>query len=425
MRSIIIIGGGPAGLMAAETAASTGAQVELYDAMPSVGRKFLVAGKGGLNLTHAEPIEPFLSRYGSRRRFIEPAIRAFSPDALRGWAYELGVDTFTGTSGRVFPTDMKAAPLLRAWLRRLRQAGVRFHVRHRWCGWDAEGNLHFMAADGMAHVQADAVVLALGGGSWPQLGSNGGWVKILSEREVPVVPLTPANCGFDVRWSEHFRTSFAGYPVKTVALVVKTVDGMTTRHMGEFVVTADGVEGGIVYMVSAFVRDVIARDGMATVWVDLTPDRSLRQLAQDLSLPRGKRTVATHLKRYAGIAGVKAGMLREVVSSDVLADPARLAATIKSLPLVLVAPRPIEEAISTAGGLSFEALDQNLMIRRLPGVFCAGEMLDWEAPTGGYLLTACLATGRLAGINAAQWSRSYARDVCMDVEINDAQGGGA
>jgi uncharacterized flavoprotein (TIGR03862 family) len=376
--------------------------------MPSVGRKFLLAGKGGLNLTHSEPMESFLSRYSARRAFIEPAIRSFTPMALRAWAHELGVETFIGTSGRIFPTDLKAAPLLRTWLRRLRLNGVRFHVRHRWCGWDEQGRLRFLTAEGISLVQADATVLALGGGSWPQLGSDAGWVKLLSERQVPIIPLQPANCGFDIRWSEHFRAKFAGHPVKTVALVVKGRDGTTIRRMGEFVITVNGVEGGIVYMVSASVRDMIAIGGTETLWLDLAPDRTVKQLEHDLSRPRGKRTVATHLKRCAGITGVKAGLLREVGPNDVFADPARLAAAIKSLPLTLVAPRPIEEAISTAGGLSFEALDDNLMVRSLPGVFCAGEMLDWEAPTGGYLLTACLATGRLAGGKAAQWNKTDA-----------------
>ncbi len=402
---VVIIGGGPAGLMAAEAAVTVGAEVELYDAMPSVGRKFLLAGKGGLNLTHSESIESFLSRYGTRRAFIEPAIRSFPPAALQTWARELGVETFVGTSGRIFPTDLKAAPLLRAWLRRLKQHGVQFHVRHRWCGWDEQGRLRFLASRGMSLIQADAVVLALGGGSWPQLGSDGAWVNMLSDRHVPVVPLQPANCGFDVQWSEHVRTRFAGHPVKTVTITMKAADGSRIRRKGEFVITTYGVEGGIIYTVSATIRDMIAAEGRATIWLDLVPDRPLTRLAQDLSRPRGKRTLATHLARYAGLTGVKAGLLREVVSNEVLADPVRLAAAIKSLPLMLVVPRPLKEAISTAGGVSFEALDGDLMVRSLPGVFCAGEMLDWEAPTGGYLLTACLATGRLAGMKAAQWSQ--------------------
>ena len=407
MTTIVIIGGGPAGLMAAEAAASTDAHVELYDAMPSVGRKFLLAGKGGLNLTHSEPIEPFLSRYGQQRAFIEPAIRSFSPSALRDWTRELGVETFVGTSGRIFPSDLKAAPLLRAWLRRLRQAGVQFHVRHRWRGWDEEGRVRFTTPQGLVHAHADAVVLALGGGSWPHLGSDAAWTQILTEHKIPIAPLKPANCGFDVRWSEHFRTKFAGQPVKTVHIVVKTTDGQEIRHMGEFVITANGVEGGIIYMVSAYARDTIAADGTTTLWLDLVPDRSLQQLTHDLSKSRGKRTMATHLKRCAGVAGVKAGLLREVVSKDVLADSARLAAAMKSLPLTLIAPRPLAEAISTAGGVSCEALDSHLMLRARSGVFCAGEMVDWEAPTGGYLLTGCLATGRLAGTAAAAWAHAH------------------
>ena len=407
MPTIVIIGGGPAGLMAAEAAAATSAHVELYDAMPSVGRKFLLAGKGGLNLTHSEPIDLFLSRYGRQRAFTEPAIRSFPPSAVRDWARELGVETFVGTSGRVFPTDLKAAPLLRAWLRRLRQAGVQFHVRHRWRGWDAEGRLRFTTPQGLVHAHADAVVLALGGGSWPHLGSDAAWTQILAEHKVLIAPLKPANCGFDVRWSEHFRTKFAGQPVKTVEFTAKTVDGMVIRQRGECVVTETGVEGGVIYTVSSHVRDAIATEGTASLWLDLAPDRSLQQLTKDLSKPRGKRTLATHLTRCAGVAGVKAGLLREVVSKEVLADSTRLASAIKSISLTLMAPRPLAEAISTAGGVSFEALDNRLMLRARSGVFCAGEMLDWEAPTGGYLLTGCMATGQLAGTAAAAWAHAH------------------
>ena len=403
---VVIIGGGPAGLMAAEAAASAGVHVEVYDAMPSVGRKFLLAGKGGLNLTHSEPMEPFLSRYGTRRALIEPAIRSFPPSALRDWACELGVNTFVGTSGRIFPTDLKAAPLLRAWLRRLRQSGVQFHIRHRWRGWDEEGRLQFTSPQGLVRAHADAVVLALGGASWPHLGSDAAWTQILAEQKIPIAPLKPANCGFDVRWSNHFRTKFAGYPVKTVEVTAKTVDGIVIRQRGEFVVTETGVEGGAIYTVSSHVRDAIATEGTAALWLDLAPDRSLQQLTKDLSKSRGKRTMATHLTRCAGVAGVKAGLLREVVSKDVLADPIRLAAAIKSIPLTLMAPRPLAEAISTAGGVSFDALDGNLMLHALPGVFCAGEMLDWEAPTGGYLLTGCMATGHLTGTAAAAWAHA-------------------
>ncbi len=400
---VVIIGGGPAGLMAAEAAIAGGASVDLFDAMASVGRKFLLAGKGGLNLTHSESYEPFLSRYGSRRAQIEPLLDSFGPDAVRAWAHELGIETFVGSSGRVFPTDLKAAPLLRAWLRRLRQAGVTFHVRHRWHGWNHDGALQFAAPQGYRSIAADAVVLALGGASWPQLGSDGAWVPLLAERGVRIAPLQPANCGFDVGWSEHFRGKFAGHPVKTVGVVAKTLDGLVVRQLGEFVITETGVEGGVIYAVSACLREEILAKGDATLRLDLAPDRELPRLIHDLSKPRGKRTVATHLRRRAHIEGVKSGLLREVLPKDTFADATRLAAAVKSLPLRLVAPRPLNEAISTAGGIVFEALDERLMVRALPGLFCAGEMLDWEAPTGGYLLTACLASGREAGAGAASF----------------------
>ena len=389
--------------MAAEVASAAGAQVDLYDAMASVGRKFLVAGRGGLNLTHSEPSEKFLSRYGARRAQIAPLLASFGPEVLRAWARGLGIDTFVGSSGRVFPTDLKSAPLLRAWLRRLRQAGVRFHMRHRWFGWDEQEALCFATPEGNRTVQADAVVLALGGGSWPKLGSDASWVPLLAGRGLHIAPLRPANCGFDVGWSEHFRTKFAGQPVKSVAIVVRTSAGAESWHPGEFVITETGVEGGVIYVVSASLRDEILTKGVATLRLDLAPDRDIPRLTHDLSRPRGKRTIATHLQRQAHIEGVKAGLLREVVSKEDFGDPARLAAAIKSLPLQLVAPRPLEEAISTAGGVPFEALDPRLMIRALPGLFCAGEMLDWEAPTGGYLLSACFATGRAAGAGAVAW----------------------
>jgi len=400
---IAIIGGGPAGLIAAEAASAAGAQVDLYDAMASVGRKFLLAGKGGLNLTHSELSEKFLARYGTRRVQIEPLLASFGPDVLRTWARGLGINTFVGTSGRVFPKDLKAAPLLRAWLRRLRQTGVRFHMRHRWSGWDEQGALRFSTPEGHLSVQADAVVLALGGGSWPKLGSDGGWVPLLAGRGIYIAPLQPANCGFDVGWSEHFRTKFAGHPVKSVAIVMRNDTGGESWHPGEFVITETGVEGGVMYAVSASLRDEILAKGVATLRLDLAPDRDVPRLTHDLSRPRGKRTMATHLQRQAHIEGVKAGLLREVVSKEDFADPSRLAAAIKALPLRLIAPRPLEEAISTAGGVPFEALDARLMFRALPGLFCAGEMLDWEAPTGGYLLTACFATGRAAGTGAVEW----------------------
>ncbi|MCS6287933.1 MAG: TIGR03862 family flavoprotein [Nitrospira sp.] len=405
---IAIIGGGPAGLMAAETALAGGAQVALYDSMPSVGRKFLLAGKGGLNLTHSDPADLFLTRYGERRAQVAPWLAEFGADAVRAWAQGLGIETYVGSSGRVFPADMKAAPLLRAWLRRLRQAGLTIHVRHRWCGWDENKALRFETPQGTASVRAEAVILALGGGSWPKLGSDGAWVSILGSRSISVAPLRPANCGFDVGWTEHFRGKFSGHPVKTVGVVAKSPTGAVMRRMGEFVITETGLEGGVIYAVAPFLRDEIEATGRGTLRLDLAPDRDLPRLIKDLSQPRGKRTMATHLQRRAHIDGVKAGLLREIVSKEDFADSTRLAAAIKGLPLTLTAPRPLAEAISTAGGVEFTALDKRLMVRALPGLFCAGEMVDWEAPTGGYLLTACFASGRTAGAGAVAWLKERA-----------------
>ena len=405
-RSVAVIGGGPAGLMAAEAAINAGARVDVYDAMPSAGRKFLMAGKGGLNITHSEPPESFLSRYGVRRAYIAPLLAGFAPDALRAWARGLGVDTFVGSSGRVFPSGMKAAPLLRAWLHRLRAAGVSFHMRHRWCGWDDVGALKFSTPQGERAVRADATVLALGGGSWARLGSTGAWVPLLAARGVRVLPLRPANCGFDAGWSEHFRARHAGHPVKAVVLAHTGPDGVERRQQGEFMVTGSGVEGNLIYALSAWLRDEIEGKGVALLHVDLAPGRDLARLTQELSRGRGSSSMANHLRRRAGIEGVKAGLLRELLPAGDFADPIRLAAAIKALPLRLISPRPLDEAISSAGGVAFEDLDARLMLRALPGVFCAGEMLDWEAPTGGYLLTACFASGRAAGAGAITWLES-------------------
>lgn len=402
-RSVAVIGGGPAGLMAAEILSQHGVQVDLYDAMPSVGRKFLLAGKGGLNLTHSETSDLFLSRYGARRAQIEPWLEAFGPEALRLWVHGLGVETFVGTSGRVFPTEMKAAPLLRAWLHRLREAGVRFHMRHSWQGWDEEGALRFSTPEGEESVHSDAVVLALGGGSRARLGSNGAWVPLLAQRGVSVAVLRPANCGFDVGWSEHFRSRFAGHPLKSVAATFTDQEGVALRRQGEFMITATGVEGSLIYALSARLRDEIEAAGAAVLYLDLLPGRELPFVIAELARPRGSRSMASHLQSRLGIKGVKAGLLRECVPAQDFADPARLGAAIKALPVRLIAPRPLDEAISSAGGVTFEALDERLMIRSLPGVFCAGEMLDWEAPTGGYLLTACFASGRAAGLGVLAW----------------------
>ena len=401
--------------MAAEALAAGGVQVDVHDAMPSAGRKFLLAGKGGLNLTHSEPLEPFLARYGARRGRLAPLLERLDPRTLREWAARLGIETFVGSSGRVCPKDLKAAPLLRAWLHRLRAQGVRLHMRSRWLGWHGAA-LRFATPEGERRVEADATLLALGGASWPRLGSDGAWVPLLRERGIEVAPLAPANCGFDVGhdgataigWSAHFAARHAGQPIKPVAREFDAADGSLFRRQGEFIVTAGGVEGSLVYAASAAIRDTIAAHGAATIRLDLLPDRSAEAVLAHTAAPRGGRSLATHLKRL-GIAGVKAGLLHEVLPREALADPARLAAAIKSLPLRLVAPRPIEEAISSAGGVRFEALDARLMLRALPGVFCAGEMLDWEAPTGGYLLNGCLASGRVAGAGVLDWLAALPR----------------
>ena len=407
--TVAVVGGGPAGLMAAEILIQGGMQVDLYDAMPSVGRKFLLAGVGGMNLTHSEPLDAFLSRYGVRREEMAPLLEAFGPDALRAWSRGLGIETFVGSSGRIFPVGMKAAPLLRAWLHRLREAGVRFHVRHRWQGWSGDGALRFAAPAGGLCVQADAVVLALGGGSWAKLGSDGAWVPLLAQRGVEVAPLAPSNCGFEVAggWSEHLRSRFAGQPLKTVALRFTDAGGTVHRRKGELMLSDSGIEGSLVYALSAPLRDAIAAHGPVTVQLDLAPDKPLEQVLAEVAHPRGARSLSSHLQSRAGIKGAKMALLREIVSAGQLSDPVALAHAIKSLPLTLAAPRPLDEAISSAGGVRFEALDGQLMLRALPGVFCAGEMLDWEAPTGGYLLTACFASGRAAGQGALNYLKTH------------------
>ena len=400
---VAIIGGGPAGLMAAEVLGQAGVNVDLYDAMPSVGRKFLLAGVGGMNITHAEDYAAFVSRYAERAGDLRPLLDAFTPDALREWIHGLGIDTFVGSSGRVFPSDMKAAPLLRAWLKRLRESGVQLHTRQRWLGWDEHGALRIAGPQGETQVEADATLLALGGGSWARLGSDGAWVPLLQNRGIAIAPLQPANCGFEVAgWSEHLREKFAGAPLKTVSLALP---GEAPRK-GEFVLTATGIEGSLVYALSAPIRNTINRDGAATVLLDLLPDRTLTQIASALARPRGSQSMAKHLHRQLKLDGVKAALLRELTDATTFQAPQALAAAIKALPIRLVRPRPLDEAISSAGGVPFEELDEGLMLRRLPGVFCAGEMLDWEAPTGGYLLTACFASGRAAAEGMLRWLRA-------------------
>lgn len=419
--------------MAAEVLSGAGASldVQLFDAMPSVGRKFLLAGKGGLNLTHSEGAEAFLGRYGERSAQMAPLLAALGPDQLRAWAQGLGVETFVGSSGRVFPKDMKAAPLLRAWLQRLRAAGVKFSMRHRWLGWADDGALRFATPAGESTFQADAVVLALGGGSWARLGSDGAWVPLLAGRGVAVAPLQPSNCGFDVGpephalaaaeqgetrreffreligqgpsqqpgWTEHFSSRFAGQPFKSVAISFTDSRGRSFSRKGEFVATASGVEGSLIYAASALLRDEITAHGSATFALDLLPDKSPEQVLVEVRHPRGSRSLSSHLKSRLGIEGIKAAMLHELLGKEAMNDAVQLARAIKALPVRVVKARPIDEAISSAGGVSFEALDAQLKLTALAGapVFCAGEMLDWEAPTGGYLLSACFASGHWAG----------------------------
>lgn len=397
-KTVAIVGGGPAGLMAAEILIENDVRVDVYDSMPSLGRKFLMAGKSGLNLTHSESFETFVSKYGSQKERVKEWLLKFTPDDLREWAGRLGVETFVGTSGRVFPKEMKASPLLRAWLKRLEGTGVRIYVRHKWVGWDKDGGLEFETPDGVKTIHADAVILALGGGSWARLGSSGEWVDWVKQAGVKVEALKPSNCGFDVAWSPFFKEKFDGQPVKSVVL---SFDDF--RQQGEFIVTKEGVEGSLVYAASARMRDEIAAKGQAMMLLDLAPDKTEVQLLERLSKPRGSRSMASHLEKTVGIKGVKAGLLREFVPKDDFSDMEKLAGYIKQVSVPLLATRPLDEAISSAGGVSFDSLDRALMLKDMPGVFCAGEMLDWEAPTGGYLLTACFASGRWAGNGILEW----------------------
>ncbi|MBK9443274.1 MAG: TIGR03862 family flavoprotein [Comamonadaceae bacterium] len=407
IQKVMVIGAGPAGLMAAEVLSQAGIQVEVYDAMPSAGRKFLLAGKGGLNLTHSEPDALFVSRYGQRSAEIAVIFQTFGAKAVRAWASSLGVDTFIGSSGRVFPVDMKAAPLLRAWLHRLRHPAsgppVRFFMRYRWTGQVNDSvrgiGLSFDTPAGMVSATADAVVMAFGGGSWAKLGSDGAWVPWLQARGVGVAPLLPANCGFDRfgGWSEHFVSRFAGQPFKSVAVSLTSLSGATFQRKGEFVATATGVEGSLIYAASGILRNDILKHGQASFLLDLLPDLSADRILAEVTHPRGSRSLSSHLKSRLRLDGIKMAILHEVLSTEQLHDGGQLARAIKALPITLAAARPLDEAISSAGGVLFESMNQHQMLNAWPGVFCAGEMLDWEAPTGGYLLTACLASGASAG----------------------------
>jgi uncharacterized flavoprotein (TIGR03862 family) len=405
-NNVAVIGAGPAGLMAAEVLTQGGADVTVYDAMPSAGRKFLMAGRGGLNLTHSEPMPQFLARYREATPHLKAAIEAFPPQALRDWSEALGQETFVGSSGRVFPRAFKASPLLRAWLRRLDSTGVKLALRHRWTGWDEQGRLRFQAPDRPRAVEASATVLALGGASWPRLGSDGAWMETLTARGMKISPLRPANSGFTVAWSDIFRDRFEGQPLKAVAL---TFGKHTVR--GEAIVTRAGIEGGAIYALSAELREAILRDGTATLNIALRPDTEIGELTAKLSTAKGKQSLSNFFRKAANLSSVTIGLLQEAAKASGMSlsslSPVDLAHLIQAVPVQLNGVSPIARAISTAGGIAFDELDSDFMLRRVPGVFAAGEMLDWEAPTGGYLLQASFATGAAAGRGVLKWlSRS-------------------
>ena len=401
MVTVAVIGAGPAGLMAAEMLAEQGLKVQVYEAKPSAGRKFLMAGRGGLNITHSEPAELFVSRYAERAPQMAALLASFDAAALRAWVHDLNIETFVGSSGRIFPAEMKAAPLLRAWMHRLRGQGVQFLMRHRWLGWDAEHALRFDTPKGEITTTPDATILALGGGSWAKLGSDGAWWPWLEEQGVALAPLLPSNGGFETKWSQYFIDKCAGEPLKTASFWVDGGDAAPLR--GECMVTEHGLEGGAIYALSAALRTQILQHGSATLYVDLLPDHSVEKVFEEVARGRGTRSMSSHLRSRLGIQGVKATLLRECLPAEVFDRPPALAAAIKALPITLNACRPIDEAISTAGGVMFEGLTGHLMISNKPGVFVAGEMLDWEAPTGGYLLNGVMASGRAAAQGAMAW----------------------
>ncbi|MEH6564667.1 MAG: TIGR03862 family flavoprotein [Halopseudomonas sp.] len=404
--SIAVIGGGPAGLMAAETLANAGYRVDLFDAMPSVGRKFLLAGVGGMNITHSEAKPDFLARYREATPWVGDWLDELDADQLQAWIHGLGIDTFVGSSGRVFPTDMKAAPLLRAWLKRLREAGVQLHTRHRWLGWTAEGALRLKGTQGEFQLSPKACVLALGGGSWQRLGSDGSWVEPLRAQGAAVRDLQPSNCGFICDWSAFLSERFAGQPLKPVIASVSDSDGPLISRRGECVLTHDGLEGSLIYALSAPLREQLSQTGEARLMLDLAPDRSEAQLVAALKDSRKGQSLATLLRKKAGLDALKVALLHECFDKGQLGSAEQLASAIKQLPLSFHATRPLDQAISSAGGVQQQALTADLMLKPLPGVFCAGEMLDWEAPTGGYLLTACFASGKRAGEGVIRWLAS-------------------
>jgi uncharacterized flavoprotein (TIGR03862 family) len=405
-QPVAIIGGGPAGLMAAEVLANAGASVDVYESMPTLGRKFLRAGLGGLNITHSEPFAAFCSRYGDKQEQMQSFLDNLPPGALREWVHALGIETFIGSSGRVFPKEMKAAPLLRAWVHRLRGCGVRLHMNHRWLGFNHDGSLRLERPTEEFSIQPKAVILALGGASWPQLGSTGTWLGWLEERGVETSPWQSANCGFNVDWSAHMREKFAATPLKSVALTFTDLSGSTETRQGEMLIKEYGVEGSLIYAFSRRLRETINAQGEATFILDLLPGRSAERVLADLSRPRGSRSMSRHLQGCLGDDSLKRNLLYETLDREQLADPHQIAKFIKALPVTVRSTRPLAEAISTAGGVCFSSIDENLMLKKLPGIFVAGEMIDWEAPTGGYLLSGCFATGLCAGRGAVKWLKS-------------------
>lgn len=413
-KTVVIIGGGPAGLMAAEMIAAAGHTVSVYDAMPSVGRKFLLAGVGGMNITHAEPAEDFRARYSANTQFIN-TLKQFDAVALRNWVHGLGIETFVGTSGRVFPADMKAAPLLRAWLHRLRALGVTIYPRHRWLGWEENAagkntnQLLFSALENgnliKKTISVDAVLLALGGASWQRLGSDGAWVPLLRERSISVNELVPSNCGFDVAWSEMLRTQHAGAPLHGVGLRCVDLQGVPRSILSEAIISAYGIEGTGIYALSKYLREQLAQHGSALLNIDLLPDLPLDKIVQRLNKPREKNSLSNFLRKQLNLSPAKLALLRELTTKQTFENPALLALAIKKLSVTLTATRSIDEAISSAGGVAAKELDTGFMLKKIPGVFCAGEMLDWDAPTGGYLLTGCFASGRAAGLGIVRYLR--------------------
>lgn len=399
---VAVIGAGPAGLMAAEVLTERGIGVDVYDAMPSFGRKFLMAGKSGLNITHAGERATFLDRYICNDERLKSAIERFDASDIVAWMREFGIEAHKGPTGRVFPNMMKASPLLRAWLQRLSDQGAVFHTKHRWEGWVENGALKFMTPGDPKTVSYDATLLALGGASWRRLGSDGAWTKIMAAKSVRLSPFGPSNCGFLVNWSDRMRQDQAGQPVKACELSVRTNDGVQ-RSRSEFVITERGVESGGVYMLSAALRTTLQQQGEAVLNIDLCPDIDVQDLAKRLAKPRGKKSFSNHIRKVANITGPKLALIYEFIDRAVLNNPDKLAAFIKHIPVPVIGHVPIDEAISTSGGVAWSAISDDYMLKNLPGVFCAGEMLDWDAPTGGYLITACMATGRAAGLGLLNW----------------------